>query len=201
VNYLAHLFLAGSRPLDVVANLMGDFVRGPVDRRFDVRFHDGIRLHRQIDSFTDSHPIFVRSRLRLSARHRRFSALIMDVYYDHLLARNWDVYSAEPLERFTYRTYRILAAHHHLMPPSMQRRVTGMIKNNLLVAYRDKATTASVLVAIEKRFRRPVTLADAVVDLMRSDSAIEKDFCHFFPELQTFVRDRSQQPLTKRGTV
>ena len=201
MNYLAHLFLAGKRPLDVVANLMGDFVRGPVDERFDTRFHDGILLHRRIDSFTDSHPIFLRSRRRLSDRHRRVSALIMDVYYDHLLARNWNAYSTESLEQFAYRTYRILAAHQDLMPPSMQKRVTGMIKSNLLVAYRDRATARSVLVALEKRFRRPVTLSDSASDLRRSDPAIENDFHDFFPDLQSFVRDRSTGPADTGNTA
>ena len=194
MNYLGHLSLAGDQPLDMVANLMGDFVRGPVDERVDARLRDGIRLHRLVDSFTDSHPAFVRSRLRLSARHRRVSALIMDVYYDHLLARNWHLYSDESLQAFAGRVAVALAAHRELMPPLMQHRVAGMIEGQLLLAYRDRATTVSVLRALERRFRRPIALVDAATDLGRLDSTLEQDFHQFFPAVRAFVAAQRFNP-------
>ena len=187
LNYLAHLFLAGNEPFDVVGNLMGDFVRGPVDERFDDRFHHGIRLHRKIDAFTDSHPAFARSRRLLTPRFRRFSGVIMDVYYDHLLARDWSIFSEEPLEQFAHRTYGILSDHYDLMPAPMQRKVSRMITSNWLVAYRDPATTRPALTAIGKRFRRPVELAPAATELERSSQAIAEDFHEFLPDIQSFV--------------
>jgi len=109
MNYLAHLFLGPKDPEQALGSLLGDFVRGPVhslDLPHGVR--EGIWLHRRIDAFTDAHPLVRRSRERVSAERRRYAGIMIDMFYDHLLAKHWLAFSDQPLEYFTRDIYRLL---------------------------------------------------------------------------------------------
>ena len=115
MNYLAHLLLAGDEEADQVGGLLGDFVRGPLPCGLPPDLAAGVALHRQVDSFTDAHPLFLRSRERVSAGRRRVSGIMVDLFYDHFLACHWARYCSLPLTRFTRLMYdRVAAREPHL---------------------------------------------------------------------------------------
>jgi acyl carrier protein phosphodiesterase len=127
VNYLAHLYLAGDEPDDLIGNLMGDFVRGPVESDSVDRVNAGILLHRRIDTYTDSHCLVLQSKRRIRHVLRRFSGILVDVYFDHFLARNWSRYSSVSLREYSRLVYGILEEHSDALPPRMHRSVEYMI--------------------------------------------------------------------------
>ena len=104
MNYLAHLHLGGDTPAQLLGSLYGDFVKGPLAGQWPADIEAAIRLHRRIDVFTDSHPLQAQARARFALERRRYSGILLDVFFDHCLALNWGDYAAEPLPRFTGRS-------------------------------------------------------------------------------------------------
>src|SRR5690606_9875626 len=114
MSYLAHLHLGGDAPAQLLGSLYGDFVKGPLQGRFAAELEAAIRLHRRIDAFTDAHPLIERARARFPAERRRTSGILLDLFFDHCLARDWADFAAEPLGLFTARVYQVLAAQREL---------------------------------------------------------------------------------------
>src|SRR4029453_4779348 len=105
LNWLAHVFLSDSNVEFRLGNLLADIVRGEELQRMSAAFLRGVHKHKQIDAFTDSHPLVKRSRSRVSPQFRRFSGVLVDVFYDHLLATHWQRYSPIVLDAFTAKFY------------------------------------------------------------------------------------------------
>jgi acyl carrier protein phosphodiesterase len=190
MNYLAHLFLAGEDRDAIVGNLMGDFVKGQVDHGLVAGLREGILLHRKIDVYTDAHPVFRASRRRLRPEYRRYGGILIDIFYDHFLARGWGDYSSVSLRRFSRGVYRILAQRYQTLPAPMQHSVTHMIQHDLLMSYRDLNGIARALRGVEGRLKRESRLGEAVLDLALNYRSLKRDFGVFFPELEAFVRTR-----------
>jgi len=116
VNYLAHLFLAGNTAESLIGNLAGDFVKGPLGDHFTPAIAEGIRNHRRVDAFTDSHPAVAAFRRVLVPEHGHYARVIADVFFDHFLVRNWNQYSEESLTDFLARVFATIDPHLDLLP-------------------------------------------------------------------------------------
>ncbi len=187
MNYLAHLYLAGDHPESRVGALMGDFVKGNVDPRLSPRLRAGILQHRRIDVYTDAHPVTAISRRRIQPPYRRYAGILVDVYYDHFLARHWDRYSALPLRAFTRAAYGALEAYFPQLPPAMGRRVSHMLATDLLMSYREIDGVAQALRGIHGRLKRDNPLDSAIGELIRLYPQLEGDFQVFFPQLVDYA--------------
>ena len=187
MNYLAHLFLADDDPDSVVGSLMGDFAKGRIDNRLAPAMQWGILMHRKVDAFTDSHPVVRSSKRRLDDGFRRYGGILVDLFYDHFLAVQWPQYSTVPLEDFARDAYRILAGRRVEFPEAMQRSVSYMVTNDLLVSYRTIEGIRQALKGIEGRLKRPSRLSEAVADLEISYGSLAADFDVFFPALIDYV--------------
>jgi acyl carrier protein phosphodiesterase len=108
MNYLAHLHLGGQRPGQLLGSLYGDFVKGRLQGQFAPEVEAAIQLHRRIDVFTDRHPLVDIALGRFSDTRRRYAGIVLDVFFDHCLARDWRLYAEGPLEVFTADVYRVL---------------------------------------------------------------------------------------------
>lgn len=189
MNYLAHLYLAGDDPESRVGSLMGDFVKGRVDPARPPAVRRAILQHRHIDSFTDAHPVVQRSKRRIRPPFRRYAGILVDVFYDHYLAANWHHYATEPLGEFAGAVYTLMTTRLNSLPPAMQRSMRYMVRNDLLVSYRQIDGIARALRGIETRLQRPSRLGEAVSELDAAYAALGEDFAEFFPELIAFVQD------------
>ena len=182
MNHLAHALLAAESPLLLVGNLAGDFVKGRLDRLPPTPLMPGIRMHRGIDAFTDRHPVWWRSRGRVAPR--RVSGIIVDVAYDHFLARHFDSYSDVPLEEFAAHAYRALLEHEALLPPRLRDLVPRIVSEDWLVSYR-------WLEGVERTFgrlaRRVAALAGATDQVRAGYRPLEDDFLEFYPQLARFA--------------
>jgi acyl carrier protein phosphodiesterase len=186
MNYLAHLHLGGDAPAQLLGSLYGDFVKGPLTGQWPADIEAAIRLHRRIDVFTDSHPLQVQARARFPAERRRYAGILLDVFFDHCLARNWADYAAEPLPQFTGRVYQVLKAEPRL-PERLALIVPRMAAQDWLGSYREFAVLEQVVAGIDRRLSRPGLLAGGMAELERLYQPLLEDFRQFYPELQGFV--------------
>lgn len=186
MNYLAHLHLGGPAPAQLLGSLYGDFVKGPLRGRFSADIEAAIRLHRRIDAFTDSHPAVLAARARFPAERRRTSGILLDLFFDHCLARAWDDYASESLPQFTNRVYRVLTATPEL-PGQLARIAPRMAAQDWLGSYRDFATLPRVVNAMRHRLSRPQLLDGAEDELARLYDALWADFREFYPQLMRFA--------------
>ncbi len=176
----------------MVGNLLPDLVPGPVSPNLHPDVLIGARNHMRVDAFTDTHPVFARSRARLREKHGRYSAILTDMFYDHFLAKRWERYHDRSLDVFIDSAYRGLSEGIDLMPDPMPAITGRMIEQDWLGAYATADGMRRVLQMMSARFSqrlgREVVLERAVDDLATEGSAIEDDFHEFFPELQSYTQ-------------
>jgi acyl carrier protein phosphodiesterase len=188
VNYLAHLYLADHTGTSLAGSLMGDVVRGPLEGRYPLAIEQGIRLHRRVDSFTDSHPVVRAARTRLQSPYRRYAGILLDVFFDHCLALQWEQFHAEPLEQFVGRAHRVLLREGlRLAHPGFVLRLSYMRSRNLLLSYRGLDGVERALQGLSARLSRENPLASGLDVLQPQYSTLENDFRLFFPELVRFA--------------
>ncbi len=184
MNYLAHLYFAEDTPESRVGNLMADFVRGPVDRQpYNGAVMRGMLSHVAVDRYTDGHDVVRESKALISPSRRRFAGIIVDICYDHFLARNWPHFSDEPLSAFIDRTYGSLRDYRGEMPPVLSRVIQHMVKHDWLRGYREVSGIGRALDGLSMRVRKPNTLVGSVEELEANYGEMEAQFLRFFPDL------------------
>ncbi|MXY48418.1 MAG: DUF479 domain-containing protein [Gemmatimonadetes bacterium] len=199
MNYLAHLYFAEDTPESCVGNLMADFVRGPVDRQpYNGAVMRGMRSHVAVDRYTDGHDVVRESKALISPSRRRFAGIIVDICYDHYLARHWTDFSDEPLPAFIKRTYGFLSAYRGDMPPVLSRVIRHMVRYDWLHGYREITGIGRALDGLSMRLRRPNTLAGSVEELEANYDEMEGQFLRFFPDLVRHMETGSGQ--SREGT-
>jgi acyl carrier protein phosphodiesterase len=194
MNFLAHISLSGDNPKIMVGNFIGDFVKGRnLLEQFEPEIARGIALHRAIDEFTDSHPIVTISKNRLRPTYRHYSAVIVDMFYDHLLAKNWEQYYKEFLPDFAERSYRILEGFHPILPEGVKYMLPYMTKGNWLVNYARFEGIDRALSGMARRSKYESKMELAVDDLKKNYEDFTQEFSIFYPELQKFSNDWLEQ--------
>ncbi|MNK73918.1 Acyl carrier protein phosphodiesterase [compost metagenome] len=188
MNYLAHLHLGGQRPGQLLGSLYGDFVKGRLQGQFAPEIEGAIQLHRSIDVFTDRHPQVDVALSRFSLTRRRYAGIVLDVFFDHCLARDWTLYADRPLELFTSDVYRVLSSERQL-PERLAKIAPYMVANDWLGSYQEFEVLEQVLRGISRRLTRPEELAAAMQELRRLYEPLSEDFRLFYPQLQDFARN------------
>ena len=188
MNYLAHLLLAGDDPEAQVGQVLADLVRPQDIRALPPGVRTGIRAHQRIDVFADSHPDFSVARRRLRPPYRRFAGVLVDVFFDHFLARDWDRHGdGSPLPEFATAKYRVLRAHRDLPVRRYRQVVDAMEHDDWLVGYSELAGVDRALRGISKRCRRPNPLASGLSALEENYVPLRIDFETFFPKMREFA--------------
>jgi acyl carrier protein phosphodiesterase len=180
----------------MVGNFIADGIRGNHFSHYSKGIIAGIRLHRQIDSFTDSHEVVRRSKRRLNKRYGLFAGIIIDIFYDHYLAKNWDSYSAIPLEIYVDSVYNVLHSQIKSLPEKTQEMLPFMIEYNWLYNYQYIEGMQGVLTGMNRRTKNKSQMHLAIQDLQENYREFEADFIQFFKELETF----SNQKITEIQT-
>jgi len=187
MNYLAHLHLGGEQPAQLLGSLYGDFVKGPLEGRFPEPVEAAIRLHRRIDAYTDSHPLVRQAKQRFPLQHRRIAGVLLDLFFDHCLARDWPDYADQPLDAFTAHVYRVLAGEPAL-PERLAYVAPRMAAQDWLGSYREFAVLGQVIQGMSRRLSRPELLAGTLPLLSELYEPLSDDFRLFYPQLLGFVR-------------
>jgi acyl carrier protein phosphodiesterase len=193
VNFLAHAYLADGSDESLVGSLMGDFVKGPLDGRHGPELTRALVLHRRVDSYTDFHPVVIGSRNRVSPARRRYAGILVDLFYDHFLARHWKDYSDRALEAFTAGVYAALRHNHALLPERLQLIAPRMAAMDWLASYREVNAIGLALDRMGERLKRGNAMLGSAAELTANYDAFETDFRVFFPDVVRFARLQQEQ--------
>jgi acyl carrier protein phosphodiesterase len=187
MNYLAHLYLSGNNHELMIGNFIADHVKGKQIELFDEEIVKGIKLHRLIDEFTDTHKVVEQSKIRLRSEFGKYSPVIVDVFYDHYLAIKWELYHHEELAVFADNFYLLLTNNHQRLPIRTQQMIQFMIPQNWLVNYQTIAGIDKTLTGMSKRTKFESKMDIAAIYLDKYYSEFEQEFNEYFEELRTYV--------------
>jgi len=189
MNYLAHLFLADNTPESLIGNLLGDFLKGVNKERYSIAIQQGIELHRKVDAYTDSHPIVKEAKKLVSVTRRRFAGILVDVFYDHFLARYWQNYSSLTLDDFSQKVYAILSQHQSILPDRLRCALPQMIQQDWLNKYQYISGIEVTLNCMARRANKQGhILAGGVEELKAHYQELDGSFQAFFPELVRYAK-------------
>lgn len=195
MNFLAHLHLADPDPALMLGGIVADFARNPDIAAMPARVQAGVRLHRLIDGYTDAHPIVRGSVGRIAEKYHWFSGIVIDIYYDHILARDWGRYSAESLSEFARRAYELLEQLLPVVGGEPARFIRWFIDDNRLMCYATVDGIEDTLARVSRRIAGRIPkiashLERAMPDLLAQDEYLTADFHAFYPELMDFAANR-----------
>lgn len=188
MNYLAHLFLAGTDPEMILGNFIADHVKGSDVLKYSHTIRKGISMHRAIDTFTDQHPVVKESIARLRTDFRKYAGVIVDMYYDHYLSLHWDEYSNQELIDFTRSRYDILNTFLAIIPARSARLLYYMEKQNWLLSYGSFDGMQQAFNGMSRRTTFESKMELAVVNLKAGYPEFLQEFRQFFPDLQSYVQ-------------
>ncbi len=190
MNYLAHIYLSGDNELVTIGNFIADGIKGNRYKKYDRDIQIGILLHRHIDTYTDAHETVRQSTKRLHEKYSHYSGVIVDILYDHFLAKNWSNYSDTPLEDYVEHFYASLEENFEILPARIQKMMPYMITDNWLLSYASIEGIAKVLAGMNRRTKHKSGMNEAVNELEEFYGEFEEEFTSFFEELINFSKEK-----------
>lgn len=187
MNYLAHIYLSGTRDEILVGNFIGDYVKGFELGRYTELIRKGIMLHRHIDSFTDTNIIVKRSKTRIIEKYHKYSGIIIDIFYDHFLVANWHSYSLVSLDEFVLKVHGVLNRYIDSLPEGVKLFLPSFIKNNWIQKYSTIEGIEDVLHRMSARTTLPEETEFAIRILREEYDKFDSEFSAFFPALISYV--------------
>lgn len=183
MNFLAHLYLSGDDPEIMLGNFIGDYVKGKNLNGYREKIRYGIRLHRAIDTLTDSHPATKASNALLREGYGKYSGVVTDILFDHILAVEWDYYSNRSLSDFTRSFYFQMLLRYRLLPKPVRMFLPFMIRSNRLFSYRTPEGINRALEIMATHTSLPRNGVYATQQLNRHYSSFAKNFTLLFSDL------------------
>lgn len=182
MNYLAHAYFSNNNSDLLVGNFIADHLRGNDFNRFSPAIIDGIFLHRRIDTFTDAHPEFKKAKRLFYNGFEKYSGVLVDIYFDHLLAKNFADFHTQNLDDFSADVYKIYTSHQHILPESSNRFLEYVLKNNIYSAYSSIKGIERVLHHLSHRIKHQVKLDDSVTLFVNQESQVNEYFTRFISD-------------------
>jgi acyl carrier protein phosphodiesterase len=193
MNYLAHLFLASDKGNAKLGGLLADFVRGDAKQHYSADIQYEIHMHRLIDAYTDAHPTVLKSKKLVEEKKRRYMGIVLDVFYDHKLAQNWDRYSDISLSEFVQKTYQLLHDNRALLPVMVRGFTTYMIQEDWLASYKEMPGFTRAIRRLSRRVTRGHIMSDCIADVEGNYAALSAGFDKFFPQLIGYVQKQRME--------
>lgn len=188
MNFLAHLTLSNNDDDILIGNFIADSTRSAEYHRYKTQVVYGIKLHLKIDAFTDNHTVVERSKKRLRPRHGKYAGVVVDIFYDHYLARYYDEFGEYPLESFAQRCYRLFEERVSELSRGARRILPYMKRGNWLVNYAHESGMRKVFTGMSHRASFNNHMHTAVDDLLLHYEQFEAEFREFYPQLEKYVR-------------
>ncbi|MEM6396180.1 MAG: ACP phosphodiesterase [Bacteroidota bacterium] len=187
MNFLAHLVLSSHDAELQIGNLLGDFVKGRPPETYSEGIRRGIVLHRRIDQVTDMHPAVKHLQTLLSLRHGRYAGVVVDVLFDHYLARDWSNLLTIEYGDFALQTYSNIKANLSAMPPKLATRFSAMVDSRWLDVYKTVPGILEVFERMQPRIKNPEYFQDFGLTISEFDEELSAGFAHLFPDLREAV--------------
>lgn len=189
MNYLAHAYLSFNDQSLTVGNMIADYVKGKQWQEYETGIRQGIQLHRAIDTFTDTHPVTLAARAYFQPSCGRYSAVFIDIVYDHFLATDATIFTDSSLPAFSKQVYKILSAHHDMLPPVFQQVFRYMQQHDWLYNYRFMDGIYKSFNGIVHRAKYLDVTADAPYAVLEKHyDTLADHYRTFFPQLVSFVK-------------
>jgi acyl carrier protein phosphodiesterase len=201
MNFLAHVYLADGDEGLMLGALLGDFIRGRQALRvLPPGVRRGVALHRRIDRITDHSRVVRQLRRAFPKEFRRYAGIIVDLAFDHELARRWPEFASVSLERYDSEIRALLARHRALLPDGLKRFMRYADSRGLFAAYRDENELLFSLAGIGTRLKRdnPLHRVGEVWPELRLP--LREGFARFFPVLQSAVAGWRKRRSTSTGS-
>tara|TARA_R110002050_G_scaffold97971_2_gene203624 strand:+ start:9914 stop:10513 length:600 start_codon:yes stop_codon:yes gene_type:complete len=193
MNYLAHIYLSGDNDIVTIGNFIADGIKGKDYKKYPKDIQVGILLHRNIDTYTDAHKTVRKSTKRLHEKYGHYSGVIVDILYDHFLAKNWKKYSDIPLDNYVNTFYNSLEKHYDLLPLRIQKMMPFMMTDNWLLSYASIEGISRVLDGMNRRTKNRSGMNEAVQELEEFYNEFENEFTVFFDELIIFSKEKLEK--------
>ena len=193
MNFLAHLYLSKNDTNIMIGNFIADHIRGNNYEGFSKEIQQGIFLHRAIDTYTDAHEVVRKSKRRLHARYRHYDGVIIDIFYDYFLAKNWASYSETPLDVYTSSVNKLFDKIKLDLPLKSQQFIKYMIEYNILFNYKNKDGIEKVLNGMNQRTKGKSQMNLAIKDLHQLEKELEQDFMVFFKDLILHTNEKLKE--------
>ncbi|MGV6829498.1 MAG: acyl carrier protein phosphodiesterase [Flavobacteriales bacterium] len=190
MNFLAHIYLSGDDKGIIIGNFIADGIKGKKYLKYPEQIKKGILLHRAIDSFTDQHPTVKKSTKRLHKNYGHYSGVIVDILYDHFLAKNWKTYHQQPLNLYIEDFYNLLEDNYSLLPHRIQVMMPYMIADNWLLSYATIKGISTILTKMNRRTKSISNMNFAVIELEKYYQEFEDEFTSFFEELISYCKQK-----------
>jgi len=171
----------------MVGNFIADSVRSVEYGQFKPEVVEGIKLHHKIDFFTDNHSIVLESKERLRPTQSKYSPVVVDILYDHFLAKNFEHYSDTPLDEFATNAYALFNRRWEELPKEIQHMLPYMEKGNWLVNYGNRPGLERVFSGMSRRASFQNDMKGAVDQMFEDYDLFANEFERFFPELKNYV--------------
>lgn len=189
MNFLAHAHLSGNNRDVLLGNFIADAIKGKNFKHFENEVQKGILLHRKIDVFTDTHPVFKRTLERVRGKFGKFGGVVVDIYYDHYLAANWEQYSATSLTKYANEVYGILRDSYSILPERTQRLLPFLVTQNWLVNYATLGGLNLVFQGMDRRTGYRSRMSNATKVLSEIYPEVAADFHEFYPLVSAFAEN------------
>ncbi len=197
MNYLAHLYLSGDDEKVITGNFIGDYVKGKKYQTYPESIQKGILLHRQIDTFTDSHRNFREAKKLLVPHFGLYSGIVIDLFYDHFLAAGWSRYSHDSLREFSKKVHTVLQTHFLHLPARVQGFLPSLIQNRRLESYAKPEGIQKSLEIMSRYTTLPDQSKKAIEILQSNRSFFHENFSLFMKEMIVFVETEHQTTIQK----
>lgn len=197
MNFLAHIYLSGDNDMITIGNFIADGIKGKKYKKYPTEIQIGILLHREIDTFTDAHPTVRESTKRLHKNYGHYSGVIVDILYDHFLAKNWKSYSNENLDNYVERFYDTLKDNFEILPLRIQKLMPYMIADNWLLSYAEVDGIKRVLEGMNRRTQNRSKMNEATSELRKYYLEFEDEFTTFFSDLREFSEYKLKELIIK----
>jgi acyl carrier protein phosphodiesterase len=189
MNYLAHIFLSNKDPKIMMGNFLGDLIKNREYKALPEELKRGVELHRKIDSYTDNHHIVEKGVKIIQPYHGKYAPVVVDIYYDYLLFKNWDKYTDDSIQDFANWAYQVIEEHIDYVPERNQGKVTMMAKHNWLLSYGQLDELHQTFLRVKKRARYDSHFETATQHLQENYEVLNSDFNDFFPDLLQMTQD------------
>ena len=197
MNYLAHVFLSGDNEEILIGNFIGDYVKGREFKKYSESIKKGILLHRNIDSYTDKNKIVKKSKSLLNKKYGKYSGIIIDIFYDHFLTRDWHKFSDQSLTDYTENLHKILIKYSGILPEKVKLFLPSFIDNKWIRTYKSIKGIEIVLQRMSDKTTLPDETDFAICILKDYYGQIEDDFLNYFPGLIKFVSEKFKISFSK----
>lgn len=160
--------------------MIADFIKNNERESFPLEIQEGIKLHRFIDTFTDTHPAVSEAKKIFSPLVRLYSGAFVDVAFDYFVAH---YYPEKELRNHSLKVYKILWENEKWLPENYKKMLVRMEQDDWLTNYRtDQGIKFSMQNVLNKAKYLEKNIP--VFDLfLKNKKELQFYFNKFFPDI------------------